>query len=270
MSIDVSVVIPTYREAANLAVLIPRVDRSLRAAGLRYEAIVVDDDSDDGTEQVCALLSREYPVRLILRRRERGLASAVIRGMTEAQGNLLVSLNADLSHPPEKIPELVAALADPGVDFAIGSRYVPGAVISEEWSFWRGVISRVATALARPLTAAKDPLSGFYALRSETFETASPYRGLGFKNGLELIVRGRCEQVVEIPITFSPRLHGASKMRPRHMAFYLIQVVLLMGLKLRSLGSARHPHPQSAGDNDGEGDNRQAIRREPSGAKPGA
>ena len=155
--------------------------------------------------------------------------------MNEARGDVLVSLNADLSHPPEKIPELVAALHNPGVDFAIGSRYVPGAVISQEWSFARWLNSRVATALARPLSSAKDPLSGFYGLRRETFDRASPYRPLGFKNGLELIVRGRCRQVAEIPITFSARLHGASKMRPRHMALYLFQVVSLLSLKLGSV-----------------------------------
>ncbi len=107
-----------------------------------------------------------------------------------------------------------------------------GAAISEDWSFYRWVNSRVATALARPLTAVKDPLSGFYGLRKETFKRASPYRPLGFKNGLELIVRGRCRHVAEIPITVSARLYRASKMRPKHMVLYVVPVVSLLGLKL--------------------------------------
>jgi len=232
MSLDVSVVIPTFHEAQNLKLLIPRIDRALRDAGLSYETIIVDDESRDGTEELCSDFSKEYPLRLITRRGERGLAQAVVLGMQEAQGDVLLSLNADLSHPPEKIPAMVGALRDPQVDFVIGSRYVLGASISDDWSFFRWLNSRVATALARPLTSAKDPLSGFYGLRKTTFDRASPYRPLGFKNGLELIVRGRCRRVAEVPIHFSNRLHGSSKMRPKHMFLYVVQVVALARLKL--------------------------------------
>jgi dolichol-phosphate mannosyltransferase len=164
--------------------------------------------------------------------------------MNEASGDVLVSINADLSHPPEKIPEIVAALGDPDVDFAIGSRYVPGAVISEQWSAWRRLISQVATALARPLTSAKDPLSGFYGLRRTTFQAAAPRHSLGFKIGLELMVRGRCKRIADIPITFSDRLHGKSKMRTRHMALYVVQIAVL-AVDLQRKRPAKTPSPQA-------------------------
>src|SRR3954452_2910573 len=116
---DVSVIVPTYREAANLPVLVAAVHDALTTAKTRYELIAVDDDSRDGTEQIFAELAARHPLRLIVRRGGRGLPSAVVRGMREATGRWLVVMDADLSHPPESIPALLEALRD-GADFALG------------------------------------------------------------------------------------------------------------------------------------------------------
>jgi len=126
MECEVSVIVPTYREAANLPLLIPRLAVGFPSAGYRGEIVVVDDDSQDGTGEVCQELAREYPLRLLVRHGQRGLFSAVLHGMRHAQGEVLVVMDVDLSHPPERVPELVAALADRAVDLAIGSRYVAG------------------------------------------------------------------------------------------------------------------------------------------------
>jgi dolichol-phosphate mannosyltransferase len=217
----VSVVVPAYREAENLPVLIPRLHAALQQAGLSAEIIVVDDNSPDATPQVMAKLAEEFPVRLIVRTAERGLSSAVVRGMQEARGEILVCMDADLSHPPEKVPELVAALLEQQGDFVIGSRYVAGGRTDDEWGWFRRLNSRVATLLARPLTTARDPMAGFFALRRETFRAAEPLDPIGYKIGLELMVKCRCQRVREIPIHFHDRLHGESKLSLKEQVNYL-------------------------------------------------
>src|SRR5947209_17567761 len=103
---EVSVIIPTYLEARNLPVLVPRVAAALDQAGLRREILIIDDNSPDDTEAVCKELARTYPVRLVIRRDERGLSSAVLHAMRQASGDVLLVMDADLSHPPEKVPDL--------------------------------------------------------------------------------------------------------------------------------------------------------------------
>src|SRR5262245_58091446 len=124
--IAVSVIVPTYREADNLPVLVPRVVAALRQAHLDGEILIIDANSPDATAQVCAELAQQYPVRLVVRTDERGLSSAVLHGMRLARGEVFVVMDADPSHPPEKVPELVAALGEGDADFVIGSRYVRG------------------------------------------------------------------------------------------------------------------------------------------------
>src|SRR4051812_3244527 len=126
MIIEVSVVIPTLRERANLEKLLPLLFETLDRAEIRAEIIVVDDNSRDGTDELCDQLSTRHTLRLITRRDARGLASAVIRGLQESRGEICVVMDADLSHPPEAIPELVDSIRSPFCDVAIGSRYVNG------------------------------------------------------------------------------------------------------------------------------------------------
>ena len=215
---DVSVIVPTYREAANLPVLAAAVHDAL--AGTDYELLVVDDDSRDGTEGVCAGLAQTRPVRLLLRRGERGLASAVVHGMKAARGRWLVVMDADLSHPPETIPDLLRALHG-GADFAVGSRYVAGGSTEEGWGFYRWLNSKAATLLAWPLARVADPMAGFFALPRSSFEVAAPLDPIGYKIGLELMVKCRCKRVAEVPIRFRNRLHGQSKLSLREQVNYV-------------------------------------------------
>lgn len=218
---SVSVIVPTYLEAENLRALVPRLAAALESAGLRGEIVVVDDDSRDGTEELCAELARVHPLRLVVRRGERGLATAVIRGMREASGEVFVVMDADLSHPPEKVPELVSALSDPAVDIAVGSRYVPGGGIEEDWGRLRRLDSWVATTLARPLTGCKDPMAGFFAVRRSTVEAAQPLEPIGYRILLEIIVRAGCRNIAEVPIFFATRRHGRSKLDLKERIAYL-------------------------------------------------
>lgn len=205
----VSVIVPTYREAENLPELLERLGTTFAGAGLEPEVLVMDDDSRDGTE---AFMRDHAPpwARLIVRTAHRGLSPAVVDGLRAATGDVMVVMDADLSHPPETIPELVAA-ARQG-DFAIGSRYVAGGTTEEGWGFLRVLNSRVATLMAMPLAPLSDPMSGFFALRREIFERARYLNPVGYKIGLELLVKCRCRDVREVPIHFANRKHGESKL----------------------------------------------------------
>lgn len=218
---DVSVIIPTYREALNLPLLIPRVAEALTQAGLRGEILVVDDNSPDDTVAVCEQLAARYPVRLIVRTTERGLSSAVLHGLRQARGGVMVVMDADLSHPPEAVPELIHVLRADEADFVIGSRYVRGGSTDERWGLYRWLNSQVARLLAWPLTAARDPLAGFFALPRATWERARALDPVGYKIGLELLVKCGCRRVREVPIEFRDRVHGTSKLSWREQVNYL-------------------------------------------------
>jgi len=218
---DVSIIVPTYCEVENLPALIPQIDQALKQTSLRYEIVIVDDDSPDGTEDLCQDLSQRFPLRLITRRDERGLASAVVCGLRAALGKILVVMDADLSHPPTAIPDLVTACQSPCCDFSIGSRYVEGGSIDSNWTRFRHLNSQTASWLARGLTKAKDPMSGFFAIKRSTFIKAQEIRPLGYKIGLELLVRCDCRHVAEVPIAFRDRTLGNSKLTLGQQWLYL-------------------------------------------------
>jgi dolichol-phosphate mannosyltransferase len=208
----ISVVVPIYREAENLEPLAAAIDGALSPLGLAYEVVFVDDGSRDGSTERCRRLSERLPVRMVVREGERGLASAVLRGFEEARGDLLVVMDADLSHPPSAIPAMVAALESGEADFVVGSRYVAGGSVHEGFAGFRRLNSLVPTLLARPLAAIRDPMSGFFALRRSEVPARERLDPVGFKIGLELLVKGGFERPLEVPIHFGERLHGQSKL----------------------------------------------------------
>lgn len=234
---SVCVIIPTYREADNARELLVRLGAVREASLPRLEAIIVDDASDDGIVGVIDELALPW-VRLVVRRGERGLSTAVLAGMREAASDVLVVMDADLSHPPERIVELVARIED-GADFAIGSRYVRGGSTDARWSVWRRLNSGVATALARPFTVARDPMSGFFALRRSTFEHAAALSPLGYKIGLELLVKCRCRRVDEVPIHFCERTRGQSKLTMKQQWLYVRHIGRLLRWKAFHGGGKR-------------------------------
>ncbi len=242
---DVSVIVPTYCEGDNLPNLIPRIAAALGQAGLRGEIVIVDDDSPDDTAPACKELALQHNIRLLVRKGERGLAGAVLAGMGQARGRTLVVMDADLSHPPAAIPDLVVAL-DAGADFAIGSRYVAGGATDASWGILRRLNSKVATLLARPLVAARDPLAGFFALRRDTFVNGDPVEPLGFKIGLELMVKCGCRHIKEIPITFCDRRHGSSKLTLRVQLHYLRHLLRLYAYRLAHAFKVGRPGPAPA------------------------
>lgn len=228
----VSIVVPTYKEAPNLRPLVKRITDAMSAFCCEYEIIVVDDDSKDDADKIIAELAAEGgPVRLITRMGERSLSSAVIRGFKEASGEILVCMDADLSHPPEAIPQLIEQLHQPEVDFVIGSRYVAGGTTAENWGPLRWLNSKIATLMAHPFTRVKDPMSGFFATRRSVFERGRSFNPIGYKIGLELIVKCRCERIREVPIHFACRKFGRSKLNFKEQLKYLRHINRLLRYK---------------------------------------
>ena len=220
--VQVSVVVPTLNEAENLKLLVPRVAAAL--TGRDYEIIIVDDDSPDGTRAVCADLAKTYPLTLHVRERAKdGLSGAVLEGFRVARGDVLVVMDADLQHPPDRLPALFEPLERDEADFVIGSRHAPGGTVAERWGLFRRLNSRVATLLARPFAGREttDPMSGFFALRRGTLEAAQRLTPLGYKIGLELMCKCRVRRVREIPIHFTARQHGRSKLTVTQQFRYL-------------------------------------------------
>jgi len=216
---SISLIVPTYREVENLSRLIDQVEEVRTRQGLDLEMWIIDDDSRDGTDALIARMSHDW-LHLVVRTRERGLSSAVLEGMRRARHDVLVVMDADLSHPPDKIPELVARL-DAGDDFVLGSRYAAGGATDAKWGLLRWLNSQIATLLARPFTTARDPMAGFFALRRSTLEQADELTPIGYKIGLELIVKCRCEKVGEVPIFFTDRRQGQSKLTLAEQFRYL-------------------------------------------------
>jgi dolichol-phosphate mannosyltransferase len=221
-AVDVSIVIPALNEAQNLPALVARIADAMGDAA-RYEVIVVDDASTDGTADVCRTLWACFPVRLHVREHAyAGLSGAVLEGFARAKGETLVVMDADLQHPPERIGALLAALDEPGVEMAVGSRYTAGGSTSGKWGLPRWINSRVATLLARPFSAGtRDPMSGFFALRRSTLQRARTLTPLGYKIGLELMCKCRVRRVAEVPIHFAERTGGESKLTLRQQFKYL-------------------------------------------------
>lgn len=230
---SISIVIPTYREADNLLALVSRVFKAMSRVGQPYEIIVVDDDSRDGTERVVKELSdKGYSRKLITRLGVRDLSTAVLRGFAEASGDTLVCMDADLSHPPENISVMLQRLQEPGVELVLGSRYVSGGRTDQEWGPWRWINSKIASAIARPFTSIKDPMSGFFAIPREIYTRAAFLNPIGYKIALELIVKCECSVIREIPIHFSQRRAGKSKLSLIEQLKFLRHVSRLVCFKV--------------------------------------
>ncbi len=211
----ISIVVPTFNEAANIEALLDAVDKAM-AEGLAdqpYEIIVVDDDSADGTWRLAEARSAEDPrVRVIRRVGRRGLSSAVLTGMALARGRVLVVIDADLQHDERRIPDLVSAVAA-GADVALGSREVDGGGYGS-FPRRRLAISRLGATLARRVIGVEvsDPMSGFFAVSRDRYQDlAGGLNPRGFKILLEFLARGREPVVAEVGYQFRQRKGGTTK-----------------------------------------------------------
>lgn len=225
--LSASIIIPTYNERENITTVVERCLRALE--GEDCEIIVVDDDSPDRTWQVAEQAFDSDPrVRVVRRRDERGLATAVMKGFSLARYESCAVIDADLQHPPETLPDLLAALAD-GADIAVGSRHIEGGGI-ENWSRFRTLVSNGAQFVADCFIPAarriSDPMSGFFAFRRELLDgvTLTP---TGYKILLEVLSKCSYESVVEVPYTFRKREHGESKLTVTQYQHFIEHALML-------------------------------------------
>ena len=212
--LQLAVVVPVLNEAANMAPLLARLGAALE--GLVWEAVIVDDDSPDGTADLVRALAAVDPrVRVLQRIGRRGLASAVVEGMLASAAPVLVCMDGDGQHDEAAIPALHRAVAEQGYDLAVGTRYAQGGSTGD-WSPARRRISALATRLSRRLLRCdlSDPMSGFFAVRREALAAAAPrLSNIGFKILMDLVASAPTPlRAAEVPYVFRPREHGESKL----------------------------------------------------------
>ncbi len=227
MNETVSLIIPTYNERDNIVALTERLGRALSRHS--YEIVFIDDNSADGTAALAASLGDNYPVRVIVRRNKRGLASAVVDGLSQVSGPIIAVMDADLQHPPELIPELLREM-EKGADIVIASRYAKGGSCPG-WSLGRKIMSRGAIFLAHLLLPrtrqASDPMSGFFMFHKRVVAGAR-LKPTGYKILLEILMAGKSQAVAEVPYTFGTRGRGQSKLGARQQIDYLRHIYSLM------------------------------------------
>ena len=212
-SAELSIIVPTYRERGNVAELVRRLDAAL--AGTAWEAIFVDDNSPDGTaEAVKDIALGDRRVRCLRRVGRRGLAGACIEGILSSASPFVAVIDADLQHDEKVLPLMLKRLKEGRVDLVAGTRYVEGGSAGN-FSEKRGAISRAATRLTHRLvgTNLSDPMSGFFMMRREPFETIAPALSpVGFKILLDIAVSGGDGlAIAEQPYVFGKRFEGESK-----------------------------------------------------------
>ena len=230
---DVSIILPTYNEADNLPWLIPKICQVLTQADIDGEIIVVDDNSPDDTAASAEGLTADWPVRVIVRRDERGLATAVIRGFQSSQARIGVVMDADGSHPPAKLPEMIQPILCGQSKITVASRYIPGGAPGIDWPWYRYLISKVAASMAIGLTQMTDATTGFMAIDRELFLKLD-LNPIGWKIVLETIVKAKPEEFIEVAIVFNDRRFGKSKMNLATQYRYLYHLYELYQYKFQS------------------------------------
>ena len=218
-----ALVVPTLNEAGNIRRVLEHAVEALSLLRSDWEIIVVDDNSADGTgDLVKAFAASDNRVRLATRVSQRGLAGAITHGWSQTNAELLGVIDADLQHPPEVLPSLLAAVHN-GADIAIASRYVqPNSM--DGWNPVRKALSRMgvlaSTSVQRRELQVKDPLSGFFIVRRECIQGIE-FQKTGFKLLLEILAKGRIKSVAEVPFQFASREHGSSKANAMTGVHYL-------------------------------------------------
>jgi dolichol-phosphate mannosyltransferase len=238
---DLTIVVPTFNERANVGILAQRLDSVL--SGIKWEVIFVDDNSPDGTsEEARALGQRDGRVRLICRIGRRGLAGAAIEGIMAAQGRYVAVMDGDLQHDERLLPAMLRALQRDEADLAVGSRYAAGGTAAG-LSPRRQMASRIAGTLAKRVlrVSIADPMSGFFMMPAAIVLSIAPrlWSG-GFKLLMDILATtDGGVRIREFPYVLQDRRHGTSKLDSTVVFDFL---VLLMAkatgnvLPPRSLG----------------------------------
>ena len=226
---QVSIIIPTYNESKNILKILKSIGDNL-PLNFYTEAIVVDDNSPDGTGKIVEAYLKNvkkianYTIDIIHRTAQKGLSSAILRGIESAKGETIVVLDSDLSHPPQVIPKMIDLLKQSQCDIVIASRYLKGGAILN-WPLKRKILSKLATLVAKKGLGIKisDPMSGFFAFKKNII-TGLRFDAIGYKMLLELLVKAKDVSIKEIPYTFTDRQAGSSKVNLSTLIDYIKSV----------------------------------------------
>jgi len=226
---EVSIIIPTYNESENIVQVLKSIGEHI-PKDIATEAIVVDDNSPDGTGKIVedyindAQNKTGYTIDVIHRKTKSGLSSAILEGIQHSSGETVVVMDSDFSHPPKIIPQLIEEIKISKYDIAIASRYTEGGEVSG-WSTKRKLISKTAKGIAKAGLGVNesDPMSGFFAFRRKILEGIK-LDAIGYKMLLEILVKTKGAKVKEIPYTFTNRTHGSSKLDSSTMLDYVRSV----------------------------------------------
>lgn len=233
---QISIVVPCYNEAENVAPLVEAVARAM--AFYTWEMIFVDDNSPDGTIAVVrAVAANDSRVRGIRRIGRRGLSSAVIEGALSSSAPIVAVMDGDLQHDEACLVPMVEAVSSGDYDLAVASRHLEGGGREGLANNWRRFLSQSGTWGARyllnvPLT---DPMSGFFVIGRDRFDRLAPsLSGKGFKILLDLVLTDKGEEglrVHETPMAFRPRHAGQSKLGADAMVSFARLVALTLCLR---------------------------------------
>lgn len=215
---DSLVIIPTYNERENIV----RMIRTVMGLEKDFHLLIVDDGSPDGTGDLIKELQQEFSTSLHLLERsgKLGLGTAYITGFRwglEQGYEYIFEMDADFSHNPNDLLRLYAACKEGGADLAVGSRYIPGGKLAN-WPADRVFLSRGASLYVRLITwmPVMDPTAGFICYHRKVLETIdlSKIKAIGYAFQIEMKYAARCLgfKIVEVPITFTDRVEGVSKM----------------------------------------------------------
>lgn len=232
--LTLSIIVPTCNEEQNVRVLVKEITENMD--GINYEVVFVDDSTDRTTNIIEELMLVHKNIRLIHRRGEEqkgGLATAVVRGFSEAWGAYVCVMDGDLQHPPQMVPELIKEVKASGVDIVIASRYRKGGGYEGLSGPFRKFLSVALKEFTRivffpRLNKVTDPLSGFFLVRRDILQDVT-FAPTGFKILLEILVRYRWKTVHEVPYKFAARLDGKSKATVKQGFTYLLHVAKLLG-----------------------------------------
>lgn len=231
-----TIVIPTYHEVVNLPNLVEQIAK-VDFGQVEFEVLLMDDNSQDGSFELVTQLKQQYPwLKMIVRNSERNLSQSILDGFKAARFPIVVTMDADLSHPPERIPDMIACLINTKADMVIGSRYVSGGSTDSSWPLSRQFASRAAAWLARILLLIniKDPLSGFIAMRNEiVLANLENIKPIGWKITIEMIVKCHLKNIFEVPIHFNDRERGYSKLNSATTFAYFHHLMRLLHYKLK-------------------------------------
>jgi len=213
---QVSIIIPTYNESKNILQILKSIGENL-PLNFSAQAIVVDDNSPDGTGKIVEDYLRNvkkiagYTVNVIHRTAKKGLSSAILKGLQYAKGDTIIVMDSDFSHPPQIIPRMLDALKKYQCDIVVASRYVKGGKI-QGWPLKRKLMSKMATVIAKKglRIGTSDPMSGFFAFKRALI-SGLKFDAIGYKMLLEILVKTKGATVKEIPYTFTDRKFGSSK-----------------------------------------------------------